>query len=103
MAEVSGGAREDGEQVDPVSSALCRQSVPRGEPLCCKRLAHVPLSQVKVVRAGVVTLCAEGLLKLWARPTVPPPLPPLGADLQHQNPASFASRAKVRGKGGGGG
>lgn len=57
-----------------VYPALSRQSAPRGEPLCCKRLAQMPLSQVAVVRAGVVTLCAEGLLKLWARPSVPPPL-----------------------------
>lgn len=56
---------------------LSRQLVPKGEPLCWKRLSDVPLSQVMVVRAGVVTLCAEGLIKLWARPSVPPPLPPM--------------------------
>lgn len=62
--------------MDLVYPALSRQSTPRGEPLCCKQLAQMPLSQVMVVRAGVVTLCSEGLLKLWARPSMPPPLPP---------------------------
>ena len=68
--------------------ALSRQSTPRGEPLCCKQLAQMPLSQVMIVRAGVVTLCAEGLLKLWARPSMPPPLPAGGTRL---------ARKKVRG------
>lgn len=80
-----GGSGSGG--VGYVYPALSRQSTPRGEPLCCKRLAQVPLSQVMVVRAGVVTLCAEGLLKLWARPTAPPPLPPLqmdGADFRRE-------------------
>lgn len=94
----SGGARGGG-HVDLVSPPLCRQSVPRAEPLCCKKLANYPLSQVTVVRGGVVTLCSEGLLKLWARPTVPPPLPPLGAEQLHRHSA-FALREKVGMRGG---
>lgn len=74
---VAGGKENGGRAGDLVYPALSRQSTPRGEPLCCKQLAQMPLSQVMVVRAGVVTLCAEGLLKLWARPSMPPPLPPL--------------------------
>lgn len=83
---------------DLVSPPLCRQSVPRAEPLCCKKLANYPLSQVTVVRAGVVTLCAEGLLKLWARPTVPPSLPPLGAENLNGQLPSSAPKEKVRKK-----
>lgn len=88
--------RQRGGHTDLVSPPLCRQSVTRAEPLCCKKLASSPLSQVTVVRSGVVTLCSEGLLKLWARPRVPPPLPPLGADSLHRHSPSFASRGKVR-------
>lgn len=60
-----------------ISPGLSRQLVPKGEPLCWKRLSDVPLSQVMIVRAGVVTLCSEGLIKLWARPSIPPPLSPM--------------------------
>lgn len=95
----SGGEGHLGGRGDSaVFPALCRQSAPRGEPLCCKQLAQVPLSRVVVVRSGVVTLCAEGLLKLWARPTVPPPLLPPGAGtrLRDSVPAA-SSRGEVSG------
>lgn len=74
MKDVAGRRSSD---AGLISRGLSRQSVPKGEPLCWKRLSDVPLSQVMVVRAGVVTLCAEGLIKLWARPSIPPPLPPM--------------------------
>lgn len=79
--------------------ALSRQAAPRGEPLCCKRLAQVPLSRVVVVRAGVVTLCAEGFLRLWARPTLAPALPPLREDTTRGRSleAFAAAGGKVRG------
>lgn len=92
-----GGMEESGTGAeDTVPLSLRRQFVPRGLPLCQKQLAQVPIGQVMVVRAGIVTLCADGLLKLWARPNVPPPLPPLGAVMQRETSASFASRGKVR-------
>lgn len=81
---------------DVISPPLRRKDVARAEPLCCKRLAQQPLSQVAVVRAGVVTLCSEGLLKMWLRPSLAPPLAPLVVDVQHRHAALFASRAKVR-------
>lgn len=87
------GKENAGRGVDLVYPALSRRSTPRGEPLCCKQLAQMPLSQVVVVRAGVVTLCAEGLLKLWARPSMPPPLPPLPVG------GTRLARKKVRGGG----
>ena len=81
-----------------VFTALSRQAAPKGEPLCSKRLAQVPLSRVVVVRAGVVTLCAEGLIKLWARPTVAPPLPPPREDTtRDQTSEAFCAGDKVRG------
>lgn len=83
-----------------VFPALSRHAAPKGEPLCSKRLAQVPLSRVVVVRAGVVTLCAEGLIKLWARPTVAPPLPPLREDTeQGQSSETFFAGDEVRGWG----
>lgn len=98
--EGSTGSRKDEALVFAV---VKRQSVPRGEPLCCKRLTQVPLSQVSVVRAGIVTLCAEGLLRLWARPIVPAPL---GEDrLQREgedDSTAGSSRNKVSEMGGGG-
>ena len=90
------GGKENGgggAGADMVYPALSRLSAPRGEPLCCKRLAQMPLSQVVVVRAGVVTLCGEGLLKLWARPSMPPPLPPLAAS----GPESASNKVRERG------
>lgn len=90
-----GGKENGGKGAELVYPALNRQSTPKGEPLCCKQLAQMPLCQVMVVRAGVVTLCAEGLLKLWARPSTPPPLPPLPEG------GTCLARKKVReGKGG---
>ncbi|CAM9916194.1 unnamed protein product, partial [Discosporangium mesarthrocarpum] len=56
---------------------LRRQKVPRGEPLCCKKLTQLPLCEVAIVRGGIITLCGGGLLKYWVRPEAPPPLPPL--------------------------
>lgn len=85
----------NGGDVDVIAPPLQRKDVAKAEPLCCKMLAQQPLNQVAMVRGGVVTLCAEGLLKMWARPNVPPPLPPLGVDMQHRHPAFYASRGKV--------
>lgn len=79
-----------------VAPPLKRKDVMKVEPLCCKQLAQQPLSQVAVVRGGIVTLCTEGLLKMWSRPRVPPPLPPLTVDMQNKHTALFTSRGKVR-------
>ncbi|KAG5179246.1 hypothetical protein JKP88DRAFT_350032 [Tribonema minus] len=59
---------------------------PTGTPLCCKQLARLPLTQVAVLRCGIVTLCEEGLLKVWQRPVIPPPQPPASYSARGASP-----------------
>jgi hypothetical protein len=73
-----------------------RHATPRGEPLYCKQLVPLPLCKVACIRTGFVTLCEEGLLKLWQRPFVPPVGPTdllaqfssLGKDISNMGEAS---------------